>query len=245
MTTQKYKMTLRCACSKEFKHISKNKKLMDLPDESPELKKLLSKIKCPDCKQSDSERRFRTGDGAVDSDVIVDTPQIIAVENYSCNTCSKTMRFYKEHEGDMMSHCQRCGSQDVKYIGHAATGITSQSSQNMIKALDVTAKMTMETYGMSDLNLGSNMRVGDNCAPKLPPRQQQAADLFFNGGGIPTAGRIGKNAMAGAYRDPGNPVAKLHQSKVAPKFDIVAAPPVNVKTGAKISAYDKMLNRPN
>jgi ssDNA-binding Zn-finger/Zn-ribbon topoisomerase 1 len=241
---QRYKLTARCGCGKEFKKVTTNRKYVDLPDGSEELVLLMAKLRCPSCKQSDSERRFRVGDGAVDSDIVIETPGSIDVENYDCNTCHKASRFYKEKEGDQMGHCPRCGSQDVKYIGRAMAGITSQSSQTMIKALDMTAKMTMDTYGMSDINLNSSMRPGDSCAPKLPPQQQQRVNDFFNGGGIPNSGRIAQNAMAGAYRDPGNPVANLHRSKAAPKFDLVNAPPVNVKQGAKISAYDKML-RPN
>lgn len=205
----------------------------------------MGKIKCPDCKKSDSDRRFRMGDGAVSDNDLVEQPAFISVDKYDCESCNKFTRFYKEKEGDQLAHCQHCGSQDVRYMGHTTSGITSQGSQTMIKALDMTAKMTMDTYQMSDLNLNSNMRPGDSCAPKLPPAQQKAADAFFNGGGLPNANRIGKNAISGAYRDPNNPVANLHRSKNAPKFDIVAAPPVNVKTGAKISAYDRMLHRPN
>lgn len=205
----------------------------------------MSKIRCPTCKKSDSDRRFRTGDGAVSDNDLVEPLHLISTDKYFCNSCTKDSRFYKEKEGDCLAHCPRCGSQDVKYMGHITSGIIAKSSQNMIKALDITAKMTMDTYKMSDLNLNSNMKPGDSCAPKLPPRQQVAADNFFNGGGLPNAGRIGSNAIAGAYRDTNNPVANLHRSKVSPKFDIIQAPPVNVKTGAKISAYDRMLHRPN
>jgi hypothetical protein len=243
--TQKYRMTCRCACGSEFKKITTNRKYFDLDDGSQELTELMAKIKCPACKKADSERRFRMGDGAVSDNDLVVQPNIISTDMYNCNACSKKNRFYKEKEGDCLAHCQYCGSQDVKYIGHTMAGITSQSSQNMIKALDMTAKMTMETYGMNDLNLNSNMRPGDSCAPKLPPAQQKAADAFFNGGGIHNASALGAKAIAGAYRDNNNPVANLHRSKATPKFDIIQAPPVNVKAGAKISAYDKMLNRPN
>lgn len=242
---QKYRMTCRCNCGQEFKKITTNRKYFDLPDGSDELKVLMAKIQCPDCKQSDLQRRVRIGDGAVsESDLVEETP-FISVDKYTCLACTKDSRFYREKEEDKLSHCPRCGSQDVKYLGHTTSGIISTTSQTMIKALDTTAKMTMETYGMSDINLNSNMRPGDSCAPKLPPAQQQAANNFFNGGGIHNANAIGKRAIAGAYRDPNNPVAAMHKAKISPKFDLINAPPTNVKTGAKISAYDKMLNRPN
>lgn len=242
---QKFRLTVRCPCGKEFKKITTNRRYMEAPDDSDELKSLMAKVKCDGCKKGEGSRRFKLGDGIVDDVDLVKSTPFISTDKYSCLSCNKNSLFHREKEDDKMAHCPRCGSQDVKYMGHTTSGIIAASSQNMIKALDVTAKMTMDTYGMSDLNLNSNMKPGDSCAPKLPPRQQVMADNFFGGQGIPNAGRIAQNAMAGAYKDSGNPVARLHQSKQAPKFDLVNAPPVNVKTGAKISAYDKMLNRPN
>ena len=241
----KFRMTCRCGCGKEFKKITTNRKYLDLPDGSEELAKLMSKIKCPDCKAADSDRRFRVGDGEVRDDDLVAAAPILAVENYTCESCGKNNRFYKEKEDDKLGHCQHCGSQNVKYIGHTVAGITSQTSQNMIKALDYTAKATMDTYKMGDLNLNSNMKPGDNCAPKLPPAQQKMADNFFGGGGIPNSGAIAQKALAGAYRDNNNPIANLHRSKVAPKFDITNAPPVNVKKGASVPSYDKLIQRHN
>lgn len=228
---QKYRITFRCDCGTEFKKITINKDL--------------ESATCPSCKKLESDKRFRLGDGAVSDDDLVEQPAIIAVEKYLCNSCTKINRYYKEKEGDKLGHCQHCGSQDLKYMGYTTSGIVSKSSQNMIKAVDATAKMTMETYGMSDINMGSNMRVGDTCAPRLPPVQQQMADGMFNHSKLPGGAnynKIGKNAIQGAYRDPNNPVASLHKAKVKPKFDIREAPPVNVKNGAKISAYDRLLN---
>lgn len=243
--TQKYRMTCRCVCGSEFKKVTTNRKYFTLPDGSPELLSLMAKIKCPSCKATESDRRFKIGDGAVSDNDLVERTEFLSIEKYACFSCRRDSRFYKEKEGDELSHCPRCGSQDVKHMGLAMAPITTSSAQNMIKALDVTAKLTMDTYKMSDLNLNSSMREGDSCAPKLPPAQQAAANAFFNGGGMHNAGAIGAKAIAGAYRDNNNPVANLHRSKVVPKFDIIQAPPVNVKTGAKISAYDKMLSRPN
>lgn len=238
-------MTVRCGCGKEFKKVTTNRRYLDAAEDSEELAALMAKICCPECKKSDSERRFRMGDGAVSDEDLIEPMPSISTDKYSCFSCNKNSLYSKEKEGDMMAHCPRCGSQDVKYMGHTTSGIISKTSQNMIKALDITAKMAMDQYKMGDINLNSNMKEGDSCAPKLPPRQQQAADAFFNGGGLPNASRIGKNAMAGAYRDPNNPVASLHQSRKAPKFNLIDAPTAGVKAGQKISQYDKMLNRPH
>ena len=229
---QKYRLTFRCDCGYSFKKITTNK---DLESAS-----------CPKCKKKESDRRLTLGDGAVsDNDLIELTFK--SVENYDCEECHKKNRFFKEREGDQLSHCQYCGSQNVKYIGHAMSGVTSKKSQNMIKAIDATAEMTMKTYGMNDLNMGSTMRPGDTCAPKLPPAQQAAVDGFFNHGANPVlnkvnANAIGARAIAGAYANPNNPVANLHNAKVKPYMPkTVEAPPVVVKRANSVRAYDNML----
>jgi predicted nucleic acid-binding Zn-ribbon protein len=56
-------------------------------------------------------------------------------------------------------------------------------ANNAVRAVDETAKIVMEDYGMTDLK--DNVRPGENVAPKLPPAQQAAADGMFakNNGG--------------------------------------------------------------
>lgn len=243
---QKYRVTVRCGCGKEFKKITTDRRYVDFNQNSSELMELMSKVACPSCKKNDGERRFRLGDGAVEDEDLVEPSPLISVEKYQCDGCSKTNRFYKEKEGDCLSHCHYCGSQDVKYIGHSMSGIVSDKSKQMIKALDVTAEMTMKTYGMSDINMGSNMREGDTCTPKLPPMQQQMADGMFNHNKLPSGAnyeQIGRKAIGGAFADPNNPVAALHRSKTKPKFDIREAPTANIKQGAKLSAYDRMVQK--
>lgn len=74
----------------------------------------------------------------------------------------------------------------------------------IVKAIDETAKIVMEDFGMTDLK--DNIRQGDSMAPKLPGQQQQAADSFFDKGPVRGARAqkqmdlIGRRAMAGAYR---------------------------------------------
>lgn len=90
---------------------------------------------------------------------------------------------------------------------------SAESSGNVIKAIDETAKIVMEDHNMGDLR--DNVRVGESMAPKLPPRQQRDADNMFSGGNIkrmiPNAGAMARTAMAGGYRTQGyvDPVATL------------------------------------
>ena len=47
------------------------------------------------------------------------------------------------------------------------------------KAIDATAEIVMKDYGMTDVNIGTNLREGDNCAPKLRPDLEQKVDSVF------------------------------------------------------------------
>ncbi len=206
---QKYRHTFRCSCGKTFKKISTN------PD--------LSEAACPECKKKETWRRNAIGDGPVSESDIVETRPFIRSDKYLCNSCTKHLSFRVEQEGDKLSHCYRCGSQDVSYVGQVMYSVPS-SSKATIKALDIVGEDAMKSYGMTDLNLNSTMKPGDDCAPKLPPRQQQMVDGFFNHGKNPSLrgvnlNSIGRNAIAGAYRDPNNPVAAAHKAKLRPSIE--------------------------
>lgn len=76
--------------------------------------------------------------------------------------------------------------------------------KQIVKNIDKTAEVVMQDYGLTDLK--DNVREGDTLAPKLPPKQQSAADNFFgNGQRQPgqmsaQARRLQARALAGAYR---------------------------------------------
>jgi len=77
---------------------------------------------------------------------------------------------------------------------------------NVVKAVDETARIVMEDYGMTDLK--DNIREGEGAAPKLPPAQQAAADGFFStkkfaeNAGVEhrRAELLKRRAIAGAFR---------------------------------------------
>jgi len=52
-------------------------------------------------------------------------------------------------------------------------------ANNTVKAVDETANIVMQDYGMT--NLQDGIREGDAVAQKLPVPQQQAADAYFGG----------------------------------------------------------------
>ena len=52
-------------------------------------------------------------------------------------------------------------------------------NNNYNKALDLTAKICMEDQNMTDINIGSNLRQGDSCAPKLSHELEKRVDQVF------------------------------------------------------------------
>lgn len=101
---------------------------------------------------------------------------------------------------------------------------SAESSANMIKAVDETARIVMEDHKMGDLK--DNVRAGESMAPKLAPHLQKQADAMFAGGGrkamIPNAAKMARTAMAGGYRNSGyvDPISTL-SPKHKPPVSIV------------------------
>ena len=117
-----------------------------------------------------------------------------------------------------------------------------------VKAIDQTASIVMQDYGMTDQR--SDVRMGETSAPKLPPLLQQQADSFFVGRGgrqrmgvrDPSTGHtvnlrsnpaaIGMAAIKGGYRQGSagavEPIAALHgmtpelRDSIRPKTKIEA-----------------------
>lgn len=101
-------------------------------------------------------------------------------------------------------------------------------ANNQVKAVDATAEIVMQDYGLSDLRDG--VRPGETMAPKLAPKLQQMADGFFGGGAAKgmgvNSGQLARRAMSGAMRPTGpsnpDPVKILHDNKYKPPINIVA-----------------------
>jgi hypothetical protein len=114
----------------------------------------------------------------------------------------------------------------MDFAGGKAPGIVGANA--MVKAIDETARITMEDHKLTDLH-DTNLREGDSMAPKLPPHLQKMADGFWGGKAAqqvvgPRTGLIAKSAMSGSYQDePNNPVAAAHAKKIKPKTNIIAA----------------------
>jgi hypothetical protein len=101
-----------------------------------------------------------------------------------------------------------------------------------VKAIDETAKIVMQDYGMTDLR--SDVREGESAAPKLPPRQQQQADNYFGGGagrrpmrGFNPAAHAAA-AMRGQLSDAGSTnrsIGAAHANRLRPPVHLIENKP--------------------
>jgi len=91
----------------------------------------------------------------------------------------------------------------------------------IVQAIDKTAEIVQQDYALT--NLKDSLREGDIAAPRLPPKQQDAADNFFNPKaqmkGIDARHRkqmelLGRRAISGAFRSMAvNPAELLPMKK--------------------------------
>jgi len=114
--------------------------------------------------------------------------------------------------------CPNCGiDQRTRGIDLTLNKAPASVGQSLgVKAIDETARIVMQDYGLTDLR--SDVRQGETTAPKIAPALQAQADNFFGAPGKrrtmaardPQTGRvvplrtnpnlIGRAAIAGAYR---------------------------------------------
>ena len=204
---QKYRITFKCSCGRTFKKLTTN------PD--------LEKVPCPECKKKDKKTKlFKIGDGPVPStETVADhfiKPKVFPNTIYKCRDCSAILKVYEDIGETNLTECYACGSSDIHFRGKISHDVTGQNAiQN--KAIDKTAEIVMDNYGMTDLR--DNVRPGEAMAPKLAPHLQNGADNFFGGrkgSAMPkNVGNIAKRAMQGSFRNGGyiDPVGALHDSE--------------------------------
>lgn len=201
---QKYRITFKCSEHGKFKKITNDKFLEDAD--------------CPKCvKQAAKTKLYEIGDGAVsDSDLETREHQRGIISLYHCNDCYCN---FKQKTDDLPKEkppCPKCESANVIWRGTPVT-VISDKGKTQNKAIDITAETVMQDYKMTDLR--SDVRQGENMAPKLAPKLQAQADSFFGGKGggkrqTFNQKRIMAQVNSGALRDPGaDVVSRLHANK--------------------------------
>lgn len=154
----------------------------------------LENPKCPACKKRrEQQRLYRIGDGAVS-----DHEAYIAL-NPRLSDPSRIM-------------------EDGKPLPSISIGGSVQG-----KAIDSTAEIIMQDYGMT--NLRDDARTGETSSPKLPPAMQQQVDTFFTPKKNPAipfnAGQLGRAALRGSYKGNSADIGAIHRNTPKMNIDVV------------------------
>jgi hypothetical protein len=198
---------------------------------------------CPQCKERKAQEKLtlKVNEGAKPSEdmTIVEQDnklkkQIEESSNsrkhyFSCQKCyTKILVLGKDRNVEKV--CPKCEGTDFKDVTPQTSAIKTSSS-NFNKAVDQTAEMVMQDYKMTDINMGSSLRAGDTCVPKLQPHQEQMVDKVFDGKtknnvlgmqGDKLTSALMKGIESGAYKNYGDPVARQQADpNLKPKFSII------------------------
>jgi hypothetical protein len=163
-------------------------------------------------------------------------PRIGTCKTPSCPQCKERKASAKMHmkvRGDVKietaEQSQERFDQEIK-SGAKGPGIIGNN--NFVKAVDRTAELVMQDYKMTDINMSSSLRDGDNCVPKLTHEQERKVDDVFSGKaknnvmgmqGDKMTASLMKQVNAGAFRNYGDPVARQQENEVSkPKINIIS-----------------------
>jgi len=94
------------------------------------------------------------------------TTQGFPKKDPACPTCKKMKRVHMK--GSVSDKTHNFGETDI--VGgtpEKPQKSFSMGGTNAHKAFDKTAEIVMQDYGMTDINMNSNVRDGDNLVPKL------------------------------------------------------------------------------
>lgn len=96
------------------------------------------------------------------------TTKLFPKKEPPCPICKKMQRVHMK--GSVSDKTHNFGETDI--IGgtpEAPQKSFSMGGTNAHKAFDKTAEIVMQDYGMTDINMNSNIRPGDDLVPKLRP----------------------------------------------------------------------------
>lgn len=94
-------------------------------------------------------------------------------------------------------------------------------ASNFTKAIDATAEIVMQDYGMTDINMSTSLREGDSCVPKLNHELEAKVDKVFAPqanrvmpGGSQLNSALMKQINAGAFKNQSDVVKRNEESGV-------------------------------
>lgn len=146
-----------------------------------------------------------------------------------CRECAHVYKRILKSLSDKDPPCPACKKAMTKSGGLADIikhqKMAGPSGSNMTKAIDITAEITMQDHGLT--NLKDNIRAGESAAPRLAPALQAQADNMFSGAKkrIPNTSfnpaQLGKQALSGAFRGGGPDPMNAVQPRFTRKVEIM------------------------
>lgn len=136
----------------------------------------------------------------------------------SCPKCKQAQRVNFRSAVSDTTH--NLNPESVAQEMMAAQRAPAMGQSNRSKAIDATAEIVMQDYGMTDINMGSNLREGDNCVPKLRPELEQKVDKVFAPQPSNVMGAQAANLNrallgqinAGHYKNQGDPIMRATET---------------------------------
>lgn len=130
--------------------------------------------RCSDCKHSfDKIRKFSVEKHPHGTDLPFPT------KDPECPECKKNRKVSLKTSvtDDTHKHINPANVSDVGGTPENPQKSFSMGKTNFTKAMDATAEIVMQDYGMT--NLQDNLRAGDSMAPKLRPELEKQVDNVF------------------------------------------------------------------
>lgn len=178
---------------------------------------------------------------------------------YTCDTCQPLYTFYKIVDEDPRKvklrtpPCPQCKARksfaksQMKISGAVNPNTDHNANINEIiatkqapafavpnaknRAIDETAEIVMKDYNMTDINMGSHLRQGDNCVPKLTHDLEKKVDEVFAAkpknnvmgvAGNNLTAALTRQIDAGHFRGYGDPVARQQADpSLKPKTNVM------------------------
>lgn len=149
----------------------------------------------------------------------------------SCPTCKKMKKVSMKSSVSDKTHSDLFNTDPV--MGGTPDNPSktfSMGGSSRSAAFDKTAEIVMKDYGMTDINMSSNLRPGDDCVPKLRPDLEAKVGKAWGGGDKrPIMGQAGANLNsaltkqinAGAFIAHGDVVARQQNSGIKVPVNVI------------------------
>ncbi len=164
--------------------------------------------------------------------IVDEDPRKVKPRTPSCPQCKQRKALAKSQmriSGAVKQNTDHTANINEIIATRQAPTVTTPNARN--QAIDKTAEIVMTDYQMTDINMGSNLRQGDNCVPKLSHELEAKVDEVFAAkpknnvmgmAGNNLTAALTKQINAGQFRNYGDPVARQQADpSLKPKTNVM------------------------